>query len=201
MEGRDERLFSITNVLSKTISNDGLIKWRQRVGNEKANQITKAATTRGIAVHGYCEDYLLNKQIVVPEDSYENSNFNMFLQMKNVLDQQIDNIHGVEIPLYSQRLLIAGTPDCIAEYDGKLSIIDFKTAKNKSKIIVDKLKKYLLQCTAYSEMVKDLYDIEINNCVILFALENGEIQVLSLPITDLERSALAKLCAKFRTLI
>ena len=73
--------------------------------------------------------------------------------------------------MYSKKLTIAGQVDCIAEYNGKLSVIDFKTA-NKER--VDSWNEnYYIQCTAYAIMYEELFDTPIEQIVILQAGEDG----------------------------
>ena len=84
----------------------------------------------------------------------------------------INNIYALEGSLYSKQLGIAGTVDCIAEYDGELAIIDFKTsAKPKPREWID---HYFVQCMAYGCMLYELTGISVKKLVIIMACENGE---------------------------
>ena len=84
----------------------------------------------------------------------------------------INSIYSLEGSLYSKELGIAGTVDCIAEYDGELAIIDFKTSKKpKPREWVD---HYFVQCMAYGCMLYELTGIMIKKLVIIMACENGE---------------------------
>ena len=95
----------------------------------------------------------------------------MFNSIKFLLDD-IDNIHALETPLYSDHLEIAGTVDCIAEFQGKLSIIDFKTAsKPKDR---DDIHNYFMQCAAYSVAFEELTKIPVTRLVILMAVDNDD---------------------------
>ena len=161
------RLVSITSVTSH-FNKDIFVNWRKKVGNEEADRITKAATTRGTDMHTLTEHYLKNDQ-VLPEVP-PISDF-LFKISKGELNK-IDNIHSLEGALYSKQLGIAGTVDCIAEYDGELSIIDFKTSK-KSKPR-DWIEHYFVQAMAYGFMLYELKNISVKKLVIIMACENGE---------------------------
>ena len=117
------RLVSITSVTSH-FNKHIFEKWRKKVGNEEADRVTKAATGRGTDMHTLVEHHLKNEDLpsVRPISEF------LFKISKNKL-KNINNIHALEGSLYSKQLGIAGTVDCIAEYDGELAIIDFKTSK------------------------------------------------------------------------
>ena len=140
------RLVSITSVTSH-FNKEIFVNWRKKVGNEEADRITKAATTRGTDMHTLTEHYLKNDQ-VLPEVP-PISDF-LFKISKGELNK-IDNIHSLEGALYSKQLGIAGTVDCIAEYDGELSIIDFKTSKKPKPR--DWIEHYFVQAMAYGCML------------------------------------------------
>ena len=118
---------SITTVLSGRNS-EGLVRWRQSVGNDVANQIMRTAAKRGTAVHELAENYLNNDEL----KNQEVLPLFMFTQLKPELDN-INNVVTQEAGLYSDKWGIAGRVDCIAEYDGKLTVIDFKTSTKEKK--------------------------------------------------------------------
>ena len=159
---------SITTVLSGR-NKEGILKWRQSVGNDVANQIMRQAASRGTAVHQLVEDYLnnadLSKQDVLP------------LALFTLLKPELDNINNIVIQeggLYSDKWGIAGRVDCIAEYQGKLSVIDFKTStKEKKEAWVE---NYFIQGSAYCEMYEERFNQEINQVVILIVTEDGAVQ-------------------------
>ena len=161
------KLVSITSVTSH-FNKDIFVIWRKKVGNEEADRITKAATTRGTDMHTLTEHYLKNDQ-VLPEVP-PISDF-LFKISKGELNK-IDNIHSLEGALYSKQLGIAGTVDCIAEYDGELSIIDFKTSKKPKPR--DWIEHYFVQAMAYGCMLYELKNISVKKLVIIMACENGE---------------------------
>jgi genome maintenance exonuclease 1 len=156
---------SVTTVIN--FDKSGLDEWKQRVGEEEAERICTAAAKRGTAVHEMIEQYLLNQ----PVD--QNEYTKLFKMLKWKLDN-IDNIIGLETPLYSDGMKLAGRVDCVGLYKEVMSVIDFKTATKikDSKWITD----YWLQTTAYSLMIEELTDIKIPQLVILMVAENGDIK-------------------------
>ena len=160
------RLVSITSVTSH-FNKEIFVKWRKKVGDEEANRITKRATSRGTDMHTLSECHLKNEELpkVQPISEF------LFKIAKSNLNK-IDNIHALERSLYSKQLGIAGTVDCIAEYEGELAIIDFKTsAKPKPREWID---HYFVQCAAYGCMLYELTEIRVKKFVIIMACENGE---------------------------
>ena len=142
--------------------------WRQSLGPKKADKETKRCSDRGTAVHKISEDYLNN--VENPAKGHEALNVKLFNQLKFRLDK-INNIRAQEVPLFSHRLKIAGRVDCVGEYDGVLSIIDFKTSNgNKDEQMVE---DYFLQCTAYAIMYEELFGEFIEDIVVLIAVEKG----------------------------
>jgi genome maintenance exonuclease 1 len=160
---------SITTVLSGK-GNEGIIKWRESVGNDVANQIMRSAAKRGTAVHQLVEDYLnndeLSKQDVLPVA--------LFTLLKPELDK-INNIVMQEGGLYSDNWGVAGRVDCIAEYEGKLSVIDFKTSTKEKK--EEWIENYFIQGSAYCEMYEERFSGKIDQVVILIVTEDGGVQV------------------------
>jgi len=160
------KLVSITSVTSH-FNKQIFIDWRKRVGTETADKITKAATTRGTDMHTLTEYYLKNDDLptVPPISEF------LFKIAKPKLNL-INNIYALEGPLYSKQLGIAGTVDCIAEYDGELSIIDFKTSKKPKPR--EWIEHYFVQAMAYGCMLYEMKNISIKKLVIIMACENGE---------------------------
>ena len=163
------KLVSITSVTS-WINREIFRSWRARVGNEEADKVTKAATSRGTDMHTLTENYLLNEELPTVQPLSEF----LFKQSKPQLDL-INNIHAIEKPLYSLRLGVAGTVDCIAEYEGELAVIDFKTSKKpKPRKWID---HYFVQCAAYACMLYEMKEIPVKKFVIIMSCENGEVKV------------------------
>jgi len=161
------KMVSITSVTSH-FNKEIFVKWRKRVGNEEADKITKAATGRGTDMHTLTEHYLKNEDL--PKGLRPISDF-LFKISKGHLNK-INNIHALEGPLYSKELGVAGTVDCIAEYDGELAIIDFKTSKKPKPR--NWIEHYFVQCMAYGCMLYEMKGISIKKLVIIMACENGE---------------------------
>ncbi len=163
-----EKYPSITTVLNDR-GKEGIRKWRASVGFDVANQIMRAAAKRGTAVHTLIENYLnneeLTKQEVLP--------LALFTLMKSELDN-VDNIVLQEAALYSDEYQIAGRVDCIAEYNGKLSVIDFKTSTKEKK--EEWCENYFIQCSAYCEMYEERFGNPIDQVVILMVTEDGAVQ-------------------------
>ncbi len=161
---------SITSVTS-FYNRDVFIKWRQRVGDEEANRITKRATTRGTDFHEAAQAYLENREL--KWDDYLPATRFMFHHAKPYLDK-IGTIHAIERTLYSEYLGLAGRVDCIAEYDGVLSIIDFKTSTKERSDSWNE--NYYIQGSAYAEMFEERTSIPVQQVVILVVTEDGTVQ-------------------------
>ena len=163
---------SITTVLSVR-NKKGLHDWRKRVGDDVANYVARKAANRGTAVHHMCEDYLNND---FDEEKHKKKflPYVLFNQLRESLLRKVNNIYSQEAGLYSDKYKVAGRVDCIAEYDGKLSIIDFKTS---SKERSDEWNEsYYIQASAYAEMFEERTGIAINQVVILVVTEDGVVQ-------------------------
>jgi len=144
----------------------GIAEWRKRVGEAEANRISGKASARGTRIHQYCEDYLRGN--IFEADMFD---LEMFNSIKPLLDQ-VDNIHCLETPLWSDFLQVAGTVDCIAEFQGKLSVIDFKTSsKPKDR---DDIHNYFMQTAAYAVAFEERTGIPIGRLVIIMAVDNDD---------------------------
>ena len=164
---------SITTVLgSRKEKQKGLQEWRNRVGNDVANHIMRSAAGRGTAVHHMCEDFLNNKDVIKEEQKF--LPWCLFSQLKPTLEKSINNIFAQECGLWSEKYRLAGRVDCIAEWNGVPSIIDFKTSRSERK---DEYNfEYYMQASAYAEMFEERTGIEINQIVILVVTEDGLVQ-------------------------
>ena len=164
------KLVSITSITSH-FNKEIFIKWRKKVGDEEADRVTRKATSRGTDMHTLVENHLYNAEILPKVQPLSEMLFNV---AKPAL-KRINNIYALEGSLYSQFLGIAGTVDCIAEFDGELSIIDFKTSKKpKPREWID---NYFVQCCAYACMLHELTGLSVKKFVIIMACENGEVEV------------------------
>lgn len=163
-----KKLPSVTTVVGAQ-KKQAIMEWRRRVGDEVANKISKQATSRGTNVHTLCEYYLNNEPkppgVVMP-DAKE-----MFVSLKPLLNK-INNIHYQEVGLWSNQLGLAGRVDCIGEYEGVLSVIDFKTSKKLKKI--EDIQDYFWQTTAYALMYEELVGVPIDDLVIIMAVQDSE---------------------------
>lgn len=150
--------------------------WRARIGETEAKLIMNRAAARGTLIHSYAEDYLNNKKLNVSMFDID-----MWNSFRKVLDK-IDNVRLIEGKLYSHRLKLAGTCDCVADYCNVLSLIDFKTSL-RLKCEADIL-NYFLQCTCYSMMIYERYGIIIKQIVVLIAVDNEQPQIFIKDVKD-----------------
>lgn len=160
---------SVTTVLS-AYNKQAIQEWRRRVGNEEANKISTRASSRGTRLHKLCEDYLNNEPVnfKTPLDQI------LFNSILNDL-HRINNIYAQELRMYSDHLRIAGTVDCVAELDGKLTVIDFKTStRPKSK---DNIENYFMQATAYAIMFEERFSIPVSRTAVMIAIEDHPPQI------------------------
>ena len=159
---------SVTSFYNRQI----FVDWRKRVGIEEANRITKKATARGTDFHEVAQDYLLNKEL--DWNNYLPASKFMFYHLKPELDK-INNIHAIERTLYSEYLGLAGRVDCIAEYEGELAVIDFKTSE---KIKPEKwIENYFVQEMFYAAAYYELTGIPIKKLITLMVTPGGEVKV------------------------
>ena len=169
---------SITTVIGNNAKKQaGLAKWRARVGKEKAAAISSRSASRGTKFHSITEDYLNNELDI---EKYKDSPLPvvMFEQTKKTFDR-IGNIYLQEAFLYSKHLEVAGRVDLVAEFDGELSIIDFKTSAEPKREAY--LYDYFVQETAYACCFQELYSLTVKKLVTIVACENGETQVVIKP--------------------
>jgi ATP-dependent exoDNAse (exonuclease V) beta subunit len=160
------RLVSITSVTSHK-NRQFFANWRKKIGEEEADKITRQATSRGTDMHSLVEHHLKNEDLphVQPLSEF------LFKIAKPDLNR-INNVYTLEGSLYSKVLGVAGTVDCIAEFDGELAIIDFKTSKKPKPR--EWIEHYFVQCVAYACMFYELTGIPVKKLVIIMACENGE---------------------------
>lgn len=165
---------SITTVLS-SYNKKAILEWRQRVGEEEANRVSRKASSRGTKLHDTVEKYLLNEMSPLKMHSMMPDTKELFLKLKPFLDTHVNNLYGIEQPLFSHKLKLAGRCDCIGEWDGKISIIDWKTAnRTKTK---DQITNYFMQASAYAEMFGEITGLDINQIVIAIAVEDDPPQI------------------------
>ena len=171
---------SVTTVLGYN-TGDGIKKWRESIGEDVANYEMRRAAARGKATHNLIEQYIkgetASESAVLP--------IGLFRLIKPYVDQ-IDNVHLLEAIMYSKKLTLAGQVDCVAEYNGKLSVIDFKTS-NKFKQ-EEWVQSYFMQCTAYAIMYEEIFKKPIEQIVILLAGEDGSVACYKKDRKDYEES-------------
>lgn len=174
---------SVTTVLS-SLNKEGLMEWRNRVGEEQANKITKAASSRGTKLHKICEEYLKNNPDFAK--GAMPSIIDLFLQVKPWLDENIEFVYGNEIPLYSHTLRTAGRCDLIAQINGKPAVLDFKTSSKLKR--EEWIESYFLQVTAYSVMFEEMYNVPIENVHIFICSDEGKQHFVKTPSDYLTRT-------------
>jgi len=161
---------SVTSVLGWQ-KKDSLIEWRKKVGEEKANEISTKASKRGTKLHNLIEDYLNNKEIDFKQ--LDIGTIDLFKSIKTVLDE-IEEIYGIETPLFSEYLGVAGTCDCIAKFRNKRYILDWKTSNRPKK--EEWIDNYFMQTACYAVMYEEMTGIPISNLGILIAVDNDSCQ-------------------------
>jgi hypothetical protein len=160
---------SITTVLS-AYNKKAIMEWRQRVGEEVANKISLKASGRGTKLHNTVEKYLLNEMTDMKLQTIMPDIKEMFFDMRKIIDANIGDIYGIEQPLYSHKLKLAGRCDCIAEWNGELAIVDWKTAsRTKDK---DHIQNYFMQATAYAEMFEERTGKAIDTIVVAISVQS-----------------------------
>jgi genome maintenance exonuclease 1 len=163
-----QRLPSVTTVLG-AMKKKEIMAWRRKVGEVEANRISKLATGRGNRVHSLAEKYLMNESIEWKKEMPDA--IEMFRSIESQFSK-INNIHYMEQALWSEKIGLAGRVDLIAEWEGKLSVIDFKTSKRIK--TEDKIQDYFAQCVAYAMMYEERVGVPIDQIVVLMAVENEQ---------------------------
>jgi len=156
---------SVTTVLG-ILTEQSIREWRARVGEDEANRVSNRASARGTSVHAIVEKYLKNEDTSDYLPHIQQS----FANLKPILDSRVGSIYGIESPLYSRHLGLAGRCDCVAQFDGVPSIIDFKTSRRiKEK---DKISNYFAQMSAYAIMWEERTGMPITNTVVVMDVDH-----------------------------
>lgn len=169
---------SVTTALSQ-LNEDKIKQWREKVGEEQANKVSAASSSRGTKFHKLCEDYLLGNKV----DFKDAIQFRyMFNPVKQYLEQYMDKIYGIETALYSDTLKLAGRCDLIGRLHGLPCIIDFKTSTKPKK--EEWISNYFLQCTAYAQMVAERHNLLCKWICVIIAVEDQSepLQVFYRPV-------------------
>jgi genome maintenance exonuclease 1 len=157
---------SITTILSE-FSKASIQEWRKRVGETEANKISGKASRRGTSVHSVCESYIKN------EDGFLDGQTPNIIELFKTIEpflERVDNIHGVELALYSKHFGVAGRTDLIAEFDGVLSVIDYKTSNKIKK--KEWCESYFAQGSFYAVAYEELTKIPVSQVVIVIAVDD-----------------------------
>ena len=183
---------SVTGLLNK----EAIKKWRKKVGEKKANKISTQAARHGTSAHQLFEDYIRNDNFEEKFKGAMPTTQQAFISLEKELNQ-IGVVHGLESPLYSHNLQLAGRVDCIAEWDGKLSVIDFKTsAKPKQEKWIQ---NYFIQETAYAKMFEELTGETIHAIITMIAVSDGSSQLFVEQPSDRYVDQLQELRSQYRT--
>lgn len=161
---------SVTTVLS-IVKEDVLKAWQLRVGEEEANKIKTSAAVRGTIIHEQAEDYLKGQY---DSKKYPAIHRMMFNQLRTYIDE-VEIVHNIEVPLYSNYLQLAGRCDLVAKWRGKRTIIDFKTSRRVKKR--DEILNYFMQAAAYAIMYEERSGYPVKNLAIFIAVDNESPQL------------------------
>jgi hypothetical protein len=147
---------SITTVLSATDDPTWLIKWRERVGDAKADEISLNAITKGTGLHSLCENYIVGEEINPVKDIPGGSK-TMFNNVRSALDQHLTGYWASEVALYSDKFRLAGRTDLIGRWDHIPSVIDFKSNHKPDHKKEEHIGDYKIQVCAYKMMWDEMY--------------------------------------------
>lgn len=169
---------SVTTVLG-TVNVPYLLEWKMKVGEANAKKISEAAAARGTRVHSWCEGHLKGIQHIVPYTRMDE--FKMFQNMIPELDK-FEEVHALEQRLWSDKLRVAGTVDCIAKIDGKMYIVDFKTSTGmKTRYDID---SYFMQVAAYSVAWYERTGMLISNSRVIITTQDDGVFVFDEPVKE-----------------
>jgi len=159
---------SITTVLS-ILSREAIQKWRERVGEEEANRISRVASSRGTKIHNIIEKYIANDPEYLQGEMPHN--IQTFKDIQPILDQNLSKVYSIEAPLYSKHLGVAGRVDCVGVWNGQDSIIDWKTSRKEKK--KEWISSYFMQAAAYAIMWEERTGRPIKQLVVAIAGDMG----------------------------
>lgn len=180
----DKRYPSVTTVLS-VLSEKGIAKWKAAIGEEKANKISTQAARAGTALHFVAEEYMNKKDTW--SATADPISLQKFKIIKPFIDDNIDEVYGIELEMYSDKYMVAGTSDLICRWNGKNTILDFKTSRKvKTR---DQILSYFLQGATYGQMTRELYGWEPEQIVILMVTNEYEPLVFVEPINKYTKLA------------
>jgi|TARA_R100000455_G_C6270593_1_gene126479 genome maintenance exonuclease 1 len=163
---------SVTSITAQK-NKEAIKQWRKRVGEAKANAITTKAARRGTKAHILIEQYISGLEV---EQSMP-TEFELYKKFHETANESIDNIRSIEGQMYSDYLRVAGTVDLVAEYNGKLSVIDWKTSLKPKK--EEWIHSYYMQAAAYAVMFEENTKLPISQLVVIIGCESGELQIFT----------------------
>jgi hypothetical protein len=169
---------SVTTVIGAGSDHSWLDEWKARVGEEQVKKVSAQASRRGTAVHELAEQYLRNNKFYTK--GHMPVNIASFGQIRPILDENVTKIYGLEVPLYSDKLRVAGRVDCLADWQGELAIIDFKTSKREK--MREDISGYFIQASAYAMMAFERTGMLPKKIVILMMVDDGD------PLVFVEKS-------------
>ena len=166
IDGKEKAYPSITTVLGY-FGKQAIMEWRKRVGEEEANRISRQAATKGTRVHSLVEDYINNREVGIKDEMFHIQI--AFKGIQSVLDNRLTAVYAQESALYSDYLKVAGRVDCVGIFDGKLSIIDFKTSRR----VKDRedISNYFMQEAAYAIMFEEITKMPVTRLVTIMAVD------------------------------
>ena len=174
---------SITTVLGKQPGKqEGLQKWRERIGEEQARIVSGKAARRGTAFHNICEDYLNGVEDITHHKEKNFLAYCMFGEMKSLLDDKIKKVVLQEQTMYSPKYRVAGRCDFIGVYGDTLAVVDFKTTTTPKK--EEWIEDYFIQCSAYASMYEEHTNGPIEDIVIMMVAEDGQVQIFEKKTKD-----------------
>jgi ATP-dependent exoDNAse (exonuclease V) beta subunit len=167
---------SVTTILGKTANNIWLQRWKDRVGEEEATRISKAATDRGEIVHSYLEKFWNKENSWIETLRQEDpTTQKMITNLIEATQRGVTGVWAQEIPVWSKQLRYAGRVDMFGEWNKVPAVIDFKTSKKKKQ--VKDIKDYFIQCTAYAHAHNEIFKTSLKKIVVLITVENSDVQV------------------------
>jgi hypothetical protein len=169
---------SVTTVIGAASDTSWIDAWKARVGEEEVRKVSAQAARRGTAVHELAENYLNNEPRYTK--GHMPANIATFGQIRPLLDKHVGKIYGLEVPLYSDTLRVAGRVDCLAEWGNQLAIIDFKTSKREKKR--EDISGYFIQASCYAMMTFERTGLLPKQIVIVMMVDDGH------PLVFIEKS-------------
>jgi ATP-dependent exoDNAse (exonuclease V) beta subunit len=173
---------SVTTLLKEFYQKDGIAEWRERVGETVADGITHQASVRGQRLHNLCEKFLMNEDNIFK--GVVSLTIADFMPVQEILLKHVTEVYGIELPLWSERLMTAGTADLVCLWDGVPVVLDFKTARKNKK--EEWIEDYFVQASIYGTMVRETYGLDIRHIVILMAPQHEKPFTFVKSISDYE---------------